>query len=825
MPPGPSETETVVKRILPYLRRRGYDENQDFSFEETAEYVDRHKRGYVDILVTCGRANPLFLIEAKRLSRAITKGDETQALDYGRAKKVPFVVVTNGHDIHCFATASREPIRWNGSLRGRVPAKHQLQDVVRYIRAHPDSREVPLGDDESLPFRPGLPLRQLNRLFAKCHTWIRNIEKKEDDSFADFSKILFLKLLEEKSETDGQPLNYSYRFWELAETSPKHADQVKDAIERMIADARKQYGAVLGEPLKLGQAATFLKIVQALSEVSFTDSEADVKGAAFEYFVRATLKGKKLGQYFTPRPLVQFMVTLAGREAVANALLSSTPIRVVDPACGTGGFLVFMMRDAIAQTDQRYRRKEISAATRVRIQEQIKRDVFFGADANGGVASAAKMNMIIAGDGHANIHADDSLASEAKVWKRADGIDLVITNPPFGTSESDSLGAIDRDVYEIDTSKGQLLFMQRMLREAKPEGMICTVIDEGVLNTDSAADVRRLILEHAKLRAVVRLPEDTFKPNKINVRSAVLLLEKRANTDPDLADKYPVSYIDLESLGYDGSGASIRGFEFERLLDEIDVFTQAEPPQAASGYQWSGFIVGSEQVAADATVRMDLKYWIPSVVSRVQALEALHTPTLESLNVLPETTRGKSPAADLYVDAHDGFARVLKAGSSITSFGEIAAVDEHTDFIERDEYEKSAATSRVKRGDILLASTGTGTLGKAAVYWSDDPAVADGHVTIIRVDENEISPTYLADYLRAGFGREQIERLYTGSTGLIELAPQQVDEVLVELPKKSEQQAYSAALRKSETDYQASVGDAHRKLSVARKAFADATAG
>jgi len=824
MPSGPSETETVIKRILPYLRRRGYDETQDFSYEESAEYEDRYEKGYVDILVTCDQASPLFLVEAKRLGKTLNKTDEKQALAYGKSKKVPFVVVTNGQDIRCLATHSGGAIRWNGSLRGRIPARHQVKAVVRYTRAHKDALNIPLGDDESLPYRPGLPLRQLNRLFAKCHTWIRNIEKKEDESFADFSKILFLKLLEEKSDAEGQPLSYSYRFWELAETPAKQADQVKDAIERMIKDARELYGGVLGEPLKLEQSATFLKIVQALSEVSFTDSEADVKGAAFEYFVRATLKGKKLGQYFTPRPLVQFMVMLAGRQAVTNALLSGTPITVVDPACGTGGFLVFMMRDAIAQADERLRKKDINAATRNQLHAKIKADVFYGADANQGVASAAKMNMIIAGDGHANIQAEDSLAAKARVWDRSDGIDLVITNPPFGTSESDSLAAADRAGYEIDTSKGQLLFLQRMLREARSEGTICTVIDEGALNTDTATDVRRLMLEQARLRLVVRLPEDTFKPNKINVRSAVLVMEKRANPDRDLADNYPIDYVDLESLGYDGAGASVRGFDFGRLLDEVEAFVQAVPPAAGKGYSWSGFVVDSEDLTSDATLRMDLKYWSPAVVDRVRALEQAKTPTLNSLNVLEETTRGKSPVADLYVDANDGYARVLKAGSSITAYGEIAAADEHTDYLEQDEYEKASELSKVQRGDILLASTGTGTLGKAAVYDSDEPAVADGHITIVRVDEDVVAPSYLADYLRAGFGREQIDRLYTGSTGLIELAPQQVDEVLVELPSMDKQKEFSKALRESEAAYRSSVGDAEAMLQAARQAFADATA-
>jgi type I restriction enzyme M protein len=184
MPPH-SETETVIKRILPYLRRRGYDEHADFSFEAGADYKDRYSRGYIDILVTCGRANPVFLIEAKRISRVIAERDEQQALDYGRAKQVPFVVVTNGKDVRCLNTRTGEPIRWNGSLVGRIPTRDQVLGTVEYLRRNRDARDVPLEGDASIPFRPGLPLRQLNRLFAKCHTWIRNIEKREDDAFAD----------------------------------------------------------------------------------------------------------------------------------------------------------------------------------------------------------------------------------------------------------------------------------------------------------------------------------------------------------------------------------------------------------------------------------------------------------------------------------------------------------------------------------------------------------------------------------------------------------------------------------------------------------------
>lgn len=289
----PSETETVVKRILPYLRRRGYDETKDFEFEVGTRYTDRYEKGFIDILVTCGQANPLFLVEAKRISKALTKRDEKQALAYGRGNKVSFVVLTNGRDVRALNTKTGDPIRWDGSLAGRIPTKAQLTQAVAFLRQNPDAQAVPLGGDTSLPFKPGLPLRQLNRIFAKCHTWIRNIEKRKDDAFADFSKILFLKLLEEKADADGTTPLYSWRFWELAEYDNKKADQVKAAVQSMLADAQKQYGDVLAEPLKLSQAATYLKIVRALSQVSLFDSELRLmRRSRLVYVARMSAKAR-----------------------------------------------------------------------------------------------------------------------------------------------------------------------------------------------------------------------------------------------------------------------------------------------------------------------------------------------------------------------------------------------------------------------------------------------------------------------------------------------------------------------------------------------------
>ena len=272
----------------------------DFDFETAVTQTDRYSKGYVDILVTLGKSKPIFLIEAKRISKQLSAKDRDQAIKYGKSKEVnvPFVVVTNGIDIQCFNTKNSNRINWDGKPVDKVPTKEQLQIVIRTLKANPSATSIPLSGDISLPFRPGLPLRQLNALFYKCHSTIRKIEKNEESAFADFSKLLFLKLLEEKCDVEENfKLPYSYRFHELAAKPISESDQVRDSILSMIDSIEKRttFGEVLHEEIKLKNPKTFHSIIKDLSAVSFYDCSLDSKGAAFEYFVRATLKGKNLG--------------------------------------------------------------------------------------------------------------------------------------------------------------------------------------------------------------------------------------------------------------------------------------------------------------------------------------------------------------------------------------------------------------------------------------------------------------------------------------------------------------------------------------------------
>jgi type I restriction enzyme M protein len=275
-----TETETVVKRVLPYLRRRGYDPESDIDFETAVKSTDPYSKGYVDLLVHCGRAQPLFLIEAKRSGKTLHDKDRDQAVGYGASLRVPFVVVTNGTDILVFNPTTSAPIKWDGKLAAKIPTKDRLPHVIKFLKANRGADDVPLDESaESLPYRPALPLKQLNGLFARCHNRIRDIEKNEEHAFADFSKLLFLRLLEEKADDGDIRLPYSYRFFELAEKPSAEADQLRDAITKMLEAVRgEEYGDVLIEPLYLKKPQTFQYLVKELASVSFEDSGLDTKG-------------------------------------------------------------------------------------------------------------------------------------------------------------------------------------------------------------------------------------------------------------------------------------------------------------------------------------------------------------------------------------------------------------------------------------------------------------------------------------------------------------------------------------------------------------------
>jgi type I restriction enzyme M protein len=257
-----------------------------------------------------------------------------------------------------------QPLKLNGRSSNLLPRKEDVQKLLNALKKNPDANDVSIKSATS--FKPSVTEPELRKVFKRCHDAIRDIEKDDEFIFSDFSKFLFLKLLEEKEEEEagasgGFTLPYETRFEDLAVAK---ADQAKASILLMfntIREKSKYTEVPEGDSFHIQKPAAYHTIVKELSAISLSDSAVDAKGSAFEYFLKFNLRGSQLGQYFTPREVVRMMVELAGIRAIVLDLLDSeTKRRVLDPACGSGGFLIVGMQALLDEVDSLLKAGKIS---------------------------------------------------------------------------------------------------------------------------------------------------------------------------------------------------------------------------------------------------------------------------------------------------------------------------------------------------------------------------------------------------------------------------------------------------------------------------------
>ena len=220
--------------------------------------------------------------------------------------------------------------------------------------------------------------------------------------------------------------------------------------------------------LKIRHPDNLREIIRLLDDLQLTDINADVKGDAFEYFIRSysASNPSDSGEIFTPRHIVKTLVKLV------NPQIGET---IYDPFCGTGGMLIVAFKHIMANM----------AHTEVN-QKRLRESTLYGRELTR-TASIAKMNMILAGDGHNNIERLDSLANPVD-----DKFDLVITNYPF--AQKTRYG----EKYSVPSRNGDLVCPQHCFRSLKRGGRMAIIAPDGFLsnkNDRSFGSVRRLLLE------------------------------------------------------------------------------------------------------------------------------------------------------------------------------------------------------------------------------------------------------------------------------------------------------------------------------------------
>jgi type I restriction enzyme M protein len=424
--------------------------------------------------------------------------------------------------------------------------------------------------------RPFKDEEELRQVISFCHDLI--LEKLGHDpakAFDEMTKLLFLKLYDEREVP-----NY-YDFVVLANETPHDvAERVRSLFNKAISSSKYQdvfWSQFNAEPvpvtLELDDFSIFniVQMLQGYSLVNTTENirGADIKGTVYEQMVGNTFRGE-LAQFFTPREIVEFMV---------EVIRPNRESKILDPACGSGGFLIMTLRklrDWIKQENPNLSETEIKALIKYFAEHKT-----FGIDINDRMVRVAKMNMIMHGDGHSGIFhilrgggllTDPNLPSKLQEELRDGTVDIIFSNPPFAGREKDprilekfELGK-NKAGKPVSVSK-EILFVEKIIKLLRYGGKAGLVLPAGIFNNPSRVykKCRQWIKQNTKILALIGLPHPAFRASGANNEGNLLFIE-RVEKPPDDYD----IYIDwARHVGFDNTGRKILLNDLREILKRM----------------------------------------------------------------------------------------------------------------------------------------------------------------------------------------------------------------------------------------------------------------
>ena len=324
-----------------------------------------------------------------------------------------------------------------------------------------------------------------------------------------------------------------------AKIEAKKTEELYKRILALYAEGKKVDQEVFKDNIRLN-AQKVRTVVSYLEGVNLTKTDLDAKGRAFETFMGSYFRGD-FGQFFTPRPIVNFIV---------EALPITEESKVLDTSCGSGGFLLYALDKVRRRADEfiPYDKTGIESVEHWRFWHDFASKKLYGIEINEQIARTAKMNMIIHDDGHTNVIASDGLLKSEVLTEINKGFaynsfDFIITNPPFGSAVKQTeksylhqykfgnkdvswLDTKNSAVQNRDTQNTEVLFIEQDYNFLKEGGFLAIVIPDGILTNSTMQYVRDSIEEWYRIVAVVSMPQTAFTATGAGVKSSVLFLRK-----------------------------------------------------------------------------------------------------------------------------------------------------------------------------------------------------------------------------------------------------------------------------------------------------------
>lgn len=492
---------------------------------------------------------PYLVVECKRdgISDAEFKQAIEQVFGNANSLRAKYAIVVAGTTRTAFDVAGFKPSEREKNVISDIPKRYGKAPKYRFIKGDPLNDIKTVSKDE------------LIRALQKSHDTVwQGGRLAPTTAFDEVSKLLFCKLKDEKDTPKGKPYKFQIRTHETAE-------EVFKRINGIYQKAKQQDAEVFKEDIRLDPKIVY-SVVEHLQGINFNRTDLDTKGVAFETFMTDFFKGK-MGQFFTPREIIRFMVKM---------LNPTKDDLVLDPAAGSGGFLLNSMDNVREYAEAHYDEREAWEHWHRFAQYNI-----YGIEINDQIARVCKMNMIIHDDGHTNVISTDALEDFDKIKAihkgfKKDHFDIVLTNPPFGAvvkrTEKDYL-----DKYNLGkgkkNQKTEVLFIERAIDFVKPgTGKIGIVLPDGILTNSSLQGVRDFIMERCQILAVVSLPQFAFSHYGAGVKASLVFLRRKG--EGEILGNYPIFMAIAEHIGYDATGRKDPQNDLDRILGEYKKFQE-----------------------------------------------------------------------------------------------------------------------------------------------------------------------------------------------------------------------------------------------------------
>ena len=625
--PLEAETRVLIDRSLENLgwKFKGKDKNVFFEqprAESERKKLDGKRPDYV--LYSKDSDKPLIVIEAKKKGSRIDAALE-QGISYARALEAPLVFATDGVFCKAFHTvANRTPI-----LNG--------EEVDEFIREALALRYLATYEVNTVSPKVQYDRKELIRIFDEANNMLRGEGLRAGiERFGEFANILFLKLISESEQIkreSGIKTNFDIACsWDSIKNIPI-STRIEYINKTVYEKLNNLYKTDIFTPLQIRDTSILKEIMDKLDPLMLTDVDSDVKGDAFEYFLKASTSTKNdLGEYFTPRHIVKTMVRLV------NPQIGET---IYDPFCGTGGFLIESFRHIYNNM----------ARTEANLKILREKTVYGNEITN--TARITKMNMILAGDGHSNIKMKDSLANpidgkstyiDEKGEEHHNGYDIVLANMPY--SQKTKYG----NLYDLPGNNGDSICVQHCIKavdSASENGRIALVVPEGFLFRKDLTKTREYLLENCQLQSVISLPQGVFLPYT-GVKTDIIYATKVNRKISSSEKRKDFWYFDVKSDGYTLDNHR-RKLDTPSDLSKYEEYRKLDKEQSEDMFKVGFEIISLDKVRKNSNILVGSRYRKQkTIVSKYEVMKIGDVTILVNGYTFPMELQGQNGIVPFY---------------------------------------------------------------------------------------------------------------------------------------------------------------------------------